>query len=138
MERELAKRENEMGSPVDETVWARDEMSFRENIKTLCYVPHCMADGDHFADALLSHCLALKYVDQAHSSRREGSRQQIFGRYDLVVGNGTTMSDEPMLQEIAPRPVELRRELGSDGSCWAYSCGLLAYVVHWQREGMIV
>ena len=36
MERELAKRENEMGSPVDKTVWARDEMSFRENIKTLC------------------------------------------------------------------------------------------------------
>ena len=42
MERELAKRENEMGSPVDKTVWARDEMSFRENIKTLCkgfYLP---------------------------------------------------------------------------------------------------
>ena len=36
VERELAKRENEMGSPVDKTVWARDEMSFRENIKTLC------------------------------------------------------------------------------------------------------
>ena len=36
MERELAKRENEMGSPVDKTVWARDEMSFREDIKTLC------------------------------------------------------------------------------------------------------
>ena len=36
VECELAKRENEMGSPVDKTVWARDEMSFRENIKTLC------------------------------------------------------------------------------------------------------
>ena len=36
VERELAKRENEMGSPVDKTVWARDEMSFREDIKILC------------------------------------------------------------------------------------------------------
>ena len=37
MERELAKRENEMGSPVDKTVWARDKMSFREDIKILCH-----------------------------------------------------------------------------------------------------
>ena len=37
VERELAKRENEMGSPVDKTVWARDEMSFREDIKILCF-----------------------------------------------------------------------------------------------------
>ena len=43
VERELAKRENEMGSPVDETVWARDEMSFRENIKTLCIAQWCPA-----------------------------------------------------------------------------------------------
>ena len=54
VERELAKRENEMGSPVDKTVWARDDMSFRENIKTLCigvlYLPvpwHHFRANDH-------------------------------------------------------------------------------------------